>query len=663
MASQPYLHHLTGVFCAPIQCWSAEDGQIGGQIGGPVGGQSGGGESDGQSGAGEVGAEGIYCADDRVVSGARLEVAGHELRWLSTQVHSATAVDFAFVVSTPAAGADPLVILVRERRVTAGGLTERLRVTSRLTSALRLRIGLTLTADGTGMEQVKAGRSAPTAPPAGSSWRWRDQDTLAELEAPAAEVAVAGRDLALAWTLDVAPGAEAVAPEATAPGAEATVAWALNMTDSAAAVVAASTPELPVLVLETADPRHPADPRLERLMRQAFTDLNSLRVADAGSPDETFLAAGAPWFYTMFGRDSLIAAQLLLPVDITLAAGTLRALASRQGTRTDEDTAEQPGKILHEVRRTTSSLAGEGTSLPPVYYGTIDATPLWATLLHDAWRAGMPEDEVAALLENLEAALGWLADHGDSDGDGFLEYLDTSGHGLANQGWKDSADSVRWHDGSLAVGPIALCEVQGYAYQAALGGAALLDAFGRPGGDRWRRYADDLAGRFRAAFWCEDELGRYPAIALDAEKRPVDGVASNMGHLLGTGILNAEESAAVTRRLLHPTMFSGYGIRTLSTGNGGYWPLRYHAGSVWSHDTAVILAGMLADGFVDEAATLARGLLAAAEGFDYRLPELFSGHPADEVWPPVPYPASCRPKAWSAASAVPVAQALGALPR
>jgi len=621
VTSQPYLHDLAGVFLAPIQCWSAADGQIGG------------------------GAQGVYCADDRVIARAKLSVMDHELRWISTQVHSATAIDFHFVVTVPAVGADPLVALVRERRITAAGLTEHVRVTSALEAPLRLRISLNLTADSTAMEQVRAGRTAQTSTqPSTPSWSWRDDDTLAELDAPDAEVGFASNTTSLDWVLDVAPRAEVA------------VTWAVMLEDSAAPIVAASTPPLPVPVLTS------TEPRLARLMQRAFGDLNSLRVADSALPDETFLAAGAPWFYTMFGRDSLIAAQMLLPVDTTLAASTLRALAARQGRRTDPDTAEQPGKILHEVRRTSLELAGaEGVRLPPVYFGTIDATPLWIKLLHDAWRSGMPEIEVAALLDNLESALHWLGDHGDSDGDGFLEYLDTSGHGLANQGWKDSRDSIRWRDGSLADGPIALCEVQGYAYEAAICGAAVLDAFGRPDAERWRAYAADMAQRFRASFWCEDELGPYPAIALDAHKRPVDGVSSNMGHLLGTGILNTEEKASIARRLLDPSMFSGYGIRTISTSNGGFWPLRYHVGSVWSHDTAMILSGLLRDGFVDEAATLARGLLAAADGFDYRLPELFSGHSADEVSPPIPYPASCRPQAWAAASAVPIALALGAL--
>jgi glycogen debranching enzyme len=496
------------------------------------------------------------------------------------------------------------------------------------------------------MDAVKSGRTAGDPPPLQSPrWSWRDDDTAAELTASGGTVDVDGRELRVRWTVDLAPGAET------------TVGWELAATDGA-------TPMLGTTAEPLVPPALPgADPRLQRLADRAFSDLNSLRMADRSLPHDVFLAAGAPWFYTLFGRDSLIAARMLLPVDVRLAGGTLRTLAARQGTAVDEQTAEQPGKILHEVRRTDLRIdEGGGVHLPPVYYGTVDATPLWICLLHDAWRAGLPEAEVVALLDNLEAALRWLGEHGDADGDGFLEYLDTSGHGLSNQGWKDSGDSIRWHDGAIADGPIALCEVQGYAYEAAVGGAALLDAFGRSGGDHWRAWAAGMKERFRSAFWCEDETGRYPALALDAHKRRVDGISSNIGHLLGTGILDAEEERVVVDRLTDPTMYSGYGIRTLSTTNGAYWPLRYHAGSVWTHDTALVVAGMLRAGFAEQAARVADGLLEAAVGFDYRLPELFGGHPADEAWPPVPYPASCRPQAWAAASVVPIARALGSLP-
>lgn len=628
MASkQPFLHNLSGVFCAPVQAWADTDGQIRG-----------------------AGAEGVYCGDDRVLSRSVLTVDGLEPEWVSVQAPSALRTDYLAFIRTQTDVADPLLALRRSRTAAAAGdggeVAEALRIESALAESVRLRIQVELQADHSSIEQVKSGTTATsTVEPSGPHWHWRDDETLASLAAPEAVIDYDGSHILLTWSVTVDPGAVVE------------LGWKISLSDAGAPMVAAETPPL------TAPALIAGDQRIERLIRQSFSDLNSLRMADRSQPRDVFLAAGAPWFFTMFGRDSLIAARMLLPVDVTLAAGTLRALAARQGTVSDPATAEQPGKILHEVRRTTLTLAeGDGgIRLPPVYFGTIDATPLWICLLHDAWRAGMPDQEVQALLPQLEAALAWLRDYGDSDGDGFLEYLDTSGHGLANQGWKDSGDSIRWHDGSLAKGPIALSEVQAYAYEAALCGAELLDALGHPGSGEWRAYAADMALRFREKFWCEDEFGPFPAIALDADKVPVDGVTSNMGHLLGTGLLNTAEQEAVVRRLMDPQLFSGYGIRTVSTGNGGFWPTRYHAGSVWSHDTAIIIHGMLRDGFTAEAHRLAEGLLRAAEGFNYRLPELFAGHPAEDTWPPVPYPASCRPQAWAAASALPIAAALGAL--
>ena len=440
--TQPYLAHLTGVFHAPVQAWSQPDGAMG------------------------SGAEGIYCGDERVVSEARFTVAGHELRHISTQVRSATEVTFVYVVTGTAEGPDPLLTIHRTRRATVDGVGEELRIGSALREQFDLDLELVLGLDRTSMEQIKSGHSSSDRPvPDGPRWSWRDEDTVAEVTVDGGALEVRASEIALGWNVHLSPGASQ------------TVAWSLRASDAAAPILGTTAPPVPTPQLDT------TDQRLQRLADRAFSDLNSLRIADRSLPDAVFLAAGAPWFYTMFGRDSLIAARMLLPVDRSLAEGTLRALAARQGTKVDAETAEQPGKILHEVRRTDVSHASEGFHLPPVYYGTIDATPLWINLLHDTWRAGMPEADVSALLDNLEAALTWLGEHGDSDGDGFLEYLDTTGHGLANQGWKDSGDSIRWHDGTIAEGPIALCEVQAYAYEAALNGAALLDAFGRSGGD------------------------------------------------------------------------------------------------------------------------------------------------------------------------------------
>ena len=253
-----------------------------------------------------------------------------------------------------------------------------------------------------------------------------------------------------------------------------------------------------------------------------------------------------------------------------------------------------------------------------------------------------------ALLPHLEAALGWIGRHADR----FVAYHNPSGRGLANQGWKDSADAVRFADGRRATGPVALVEVQGYVHEAALAGAELLDAFGRDGASTWRTYAADLAARFREHFWVADADGRFPALALDGTGAAVDAPTSNMGHLLGTGLLDDAESALVADRLLGPDLAGGYGLRTMSRRAGGYSPLSYHCGSVWPHDTALAARGLSRAGHANAAATLAGQLLTAADAFDRRLPELFAGFGADEVAAPVAYPASCRPQAWAAAAAV-----------
>ncbi|WP_375390121.1 amylo-alpha-1,6-glucosidase, partial [uncultured Amnibacterium sp.] len=336
--------------------------------------------------------------------------------------------------------------------------------------------------------------------------------------------------------------------------------------------------------------------------------------------------------------------------------GTLRVLARIQGTATDDATGERPGGIVHELRRGDNALGDGAVVLPPRYYGTIDATPLWILLLHDAWRAGLPDSAVRDLLPALTAALGWLRDAVPADG--FLAYLDTSGHGLANQGWKDSGDSVQWRDGTLASGPIALCEVQAYAHEAALAAVVLLRAIGDGAeADGWQRWAADLKARFRPAFWVDDADGGFPAIALDAHGRAVDSLTSNIGHLLGTGILDARDEARVAALLVDERLDSGYGVRTLATDMAGYWPLGYHGGSVWTHDTAIAVRGLLRAGFPAEARRLAEGLLLASRAFDARMPELHGGDPA-LAGAPVPYPAACRPQAWSAAAAIVVRDAL-----
>jgi glycogen debranching enzyme len=439
--------------------------------------------------------------------------------------------------------------------------------------------------------------------------------------------------------------------------------WHVVVKDAGAVVVAAPAttwwPE-PVLTVD--------DRRLATAVSRSVDDLHGLRMVTTDRPDDVFVAAGSPWYLTLFGRDSLWAARMTLLLGTGLAAGTLRTLAARQGTASDPVSLEQPGKILHELRRDDFVITGghtaahpaadpaDGVHLPARYYGTVDATPLWVCLLHDAWRWGMPADQVEPLLRNAVRALDWVVGDGDPDGDGFLEYVD-SGAGLANQGWKDSGDSVRFADGRQAEPPIALCEVQGYAYEAATRGSDLLDAFGHTGTGRYRRWAATLRERFADRFWVDGPTP-YPAMALDGGKNRVDSLTSNVGHLLGTGLLSPEQTRSVVARLVDPAMDSGYGLRTMALDSGAYSPLSYHCGSVWPHDTAIVVAAMARSGHGSSAAALVDGLLAAAAGFDGRVPELYGGDRRDALLRPVPYPAACRPQAWSAAAAVSVLEAL-----
>ncbi|MGP9580045.1 MULTISPECIES: glycogen debranching N-terminal domain-containing protein [unclassified Brachybacterium] len=640
---QPYVHDLSGVFHAPVQAWSQPSGTVSG-----------------------LGAEGVYIGDTRVVSQLVCVAEGAELSPLSMHVRSAREVVFRDVVSLPDGVVDPIVTLHRTRTADAGGISEEVRMVSDDPRPRRLRLHFGLVTDGASLSAVKdpqlpigAEEVRPAATADGTSARWQigNQGGMADLEIDPGNSSLAADGAMVTWTVDL---------EASA-GQDAVALWRLSLSDpsvpfTSAASSWAPTSASPATYDGTAGPTPEARAARE-LLRRSLSDLDALRLQVPGAPSQEFFAAGAPWFFTLFGRDSLIAASLVLPVDSSIAETTLRTLARLQGTEHSIDTAEQPGKILHEVR--SAGIEMIDSHLPPLYYGTIDATPLWIELLHDARAAGLGDETLTELLPTLEAAAAWLLEQADADGDGFLEYIDASGHGLANQGWKDSGDSIRFADGSLAEGTIALAEVQGYAYAAALHAADLLEepavAALSPLPARLRSWASGLKQKFHDTYWCEDDLGPYIALALDGSKRPVDGVASNMGHLLGTGILDAAQEQIVVDRLMHPSMFSGYGIRTLSTTNGGYGPLRYHGGSVWTHDTGYILRGMLRSGFAEEGRVLARGLLRAADGFAQRLPELFSGEGTDSVDHPVPYPASCRPQAWAAASAIPIAQALGHL--
>ncbi|MEI5674699.1 MULTISPECIES: glycogen debranching N-terminal domain-containing protein [unclassified Nocardioides] len=309
---------------------------------------------------------------------------------------------------------------------------------------------------------------------------------------------------------------------------------------------------------------------LQRVLRRSQQDLGALRIFDPHDPSLVAVAAGAPWFMALFGRDSLLTAYMALPVDRGLASGTLRTLARHQGRVTDPLTEEEPGRILHEVRLgVESGLSLGGGS---VYYGTVDATPLFVVVLGELARWGAPPEEIAALLPHADRALEWIRSHGDRDGDGFVDYRRATDRGLENQGWKDSWDGITFADGRPAETPIALCEVQGYVYDAYRTRAELarLVEDGKTG-QAWDDRADALKRAFSERFWLPDR--GWFALALDRDGRPVDACASNMGHCLWSGIVDDDLAPAVAEHLLSPAMFSGWGVRTLSSEMGAYDPL------------------------------------------------------------------------------------------
>lgn len=619
--SQPMVHDLVTVLCAPNAAISASDGQLHG-----------------------VGAQGTYRHDRRGLTRLEIEISDGRLVPTGFRQRSAGVAGFHGIVRMDGDRThDPSLHYVRERRITESQLTDSWSLRNYSQQHYTSTVTVSAAADLTAMETVRSGQPAselvPAAHPESTQWTADGGHVrLVPSRAPDA-VAVAGPNARMSWEVIVPPGGS----------------WDLDLLvqqDEGGAAVAFS-PQRPADVMRLVAPEIDVNGDAARLLRHSLSDLDALLLVDPQQRGNPFLAAGSPWYFTLFGRDSLWAARLLLPQNVSLAAGTLRALAALQGVRDNPETGEQPGKIPHERRRAAFDIAESGNgntvSLPPLYYGTVDATALWVCLLFEAWQAGMPASEVQELLPALHAALQWITVTGDPDGDGFCEYQGSVG--LSNQGWKDSADGIRWADGSIAERPLALCEVQGYAHAAALGAAELLDAFGADG-DQWRVWAKGLRSRFRAAFWVDDEHGRYPAIALDAEKRPVTGPASNMAHLLGTGMLDAQESDLVARQLASPWLDGGYGLRSLSARTAGFNPLSYHRGSVWPHDTAIAILGLAAEGHHRTAGALAEGLLRAAAQFGFRLPELYGGTNYHAGEPAVAYPAACAPQAWSAAGAV-----------
>lgn len=649
---------------------------------------------------------GLYDLDTRVLSCAVLRINGVRPTLLRAQ--SAASHISTIQLTNPELRRDPGIkqgtgealsmraISVMRRRWIAGGLAERVEVTNYSALPQQIYLELELDADAADIFEVRGrirdrrGTYRPiTATDESLVFAYEGLDGLerrtlinftpGELvscldgDAGAAGTPPEG-SVRVRWTLDVEPGGKAgvswqvstdLSPtsghkdaedETPARLARSVTAARPTETDIAPGIAEPSVAEEEYGAWTARCARIRSDGELLDLaIRRSIADLRLLR-NDGPMRGEHYVAAGIPWFTTLFGRDSIITALQVLPFMPDIARETLQTLADWQATDDDPDRDMEPGKILHELRVGELARTGELPHRP--YYGSVDSTPLWLILLEETYRWTGDLDLVRALWPNALAALEWIDRYGDRDGDGFVEYERRTPAGLLNQGWKDSGDSLRHRNGVLAVAPIALVEIQGYVYDAKRRMASLAERLGETElASRLSGEAHDLYRRFDTAFWMPD-VGYY-AMALDRDKRQVGTIGSNPGHCLWSGIVPPQRVDAVVEHLLDPSMDCGWGIRTYASGQPGYNPVGYHTGTVWPHDNALIAAGMKRAGRHDAADRVASRIFEAAQHSpDFRLPELFCGFDRGLADVPVPYPVACSPQAWSAATSLSLLQTM-----
>lgn len=578
-------------------------------------------DDEGRAVPGAVPAAGLYRHDTRHLS--RYAWTFGELQLIDSRATSRTLTQYWSRMERHAQ------VLLLERRLELGpaGFVEHLRVENATDRSLSLAIALDLEADFADIFAVRWGRPGQMPQPVpliGNAFSYAARDGIVSRT----QIDFGGLDLRR--PLELPPHAVRTF----------VVSMAFESTLPAAASTPAEAPRWsPVLDIEAL----PAEER--PVVRQAIADIASLLLA---TPEGTTIAAGIPNFVAPFGRDSLITAWLLLPVDPGLARGVLTHLAAKQGTREDTFRDEQPGKIMHEHRESELSRLGE---LPfRTYYGSADATPLFVVVLAAYVLQTGDIDLARALETNWRAALAWIERYADERGL-VCFHQRGDGKGLTVQSWKDSSDSMSYRDGGLGEGALAVAEVQGYVFAAWHAAAELSAHCGGSDSEQadFRARAAALAARVDALYWMEEE-GTY-ALALDAQARQLDVVASDAGHMLWSGIVPAGKAARVRARLFAPDLWSGYGLRTLGTGEKRYNPLSYHNGSVWPHDTALFAAGLLRYGDRAGFGRVREALVAlAGQSADLRLPELVGGYAREGGIPPLPYHESCRPQAWAAAA-------------
>ncbi|MFI9613463.1 glycogen debranching N-terminal domain-containing protein [Streptomyces sp. NPDC052023] len=601
--------------------------------------------------------DGVFLRDARHLSRWQLTVDGTGPAALVPA--TAETDDTATSVLTPRGTRDnpPAYTVFRRQAVTAGTLTEHLRLVSNRPDPVTARVELTVDADFADLFELRADDRHYPKPGARYETRRTDDGLRFDYRRG---------DWHARTTVTSDPAPDATEPAPTAPDSTAhTLTWHLELDGHGRAelhLTVRAQPHGPAVHVpgvphpDRQAPK-PADD-FSRTCERGLADVDLLTIPVTGVDGEEVYApaAGIPWFLTLFGRDSLLTSYFLLPYRPETAAATLSALAATQGQDYDTFSGEQPGRIVHETRH------GELAHFRQVpygrYYGAVDATPLFLVLLHAHYETTGERSLAVRLEQHARRAVDWMLTDGGLVKHGYLVYTPDPG-GLVNQNWKDSAGAICFTDGAQAEGPIAVSEAQGYAYDALVRTAELAQDVWRDEAfaDRLREAAARLRGRFLTDFWMPG--ADFPALALDGEGRQVDALASDAGHLLWSGILDTDHAHRVGRRLLEPDFFSGWAIRTLAAGQKPYHPLSYHRGSAWPHDNAVIALGLARYGLADELAMVAEGLITAAARHGYRLPEVIAGYARTATGGPVPYPHACSPQAWAAATPLALRTALG----
>jgi glycogen debranching enzyme len=598
--------------------------------------------------------QGLFFRDTRILSGWRLRIGGETPQVLSVLPGAPYRTTFLSRVAAQGGSTD---LLLERTRLVGEGMREDLRVRNLGGVPISTTVTLEVAADFADLFAVKENRVEArgevwTAPEGDAlAVGFRDGEARRGVRVHAAG-ALAQRDR-LEFAVTVPARGEwrtTVLVSPSVDGEDVTTTFPVGVP------LEEASPAVRLRAWRAGSPTvESEDPDLLRTLAQSLEDLGALRIFDPAQPSTVAVAAGAPWFMALFGRDSLLSSYMAIALDQSLALGTLQALARRQGAGVDDRTEEEPGRILHETRLGLDFPLSHGGG--SVYYGTADATPLFVVLLGELRRWGLAAAEVEGLLPNADRALDWVENYGDRDGDGFVEYQRRSEKGLRNQGWKDSWDGINFADGTLAETPIALCEVQAYVYSAYVTRSHFAHAKGDlAGAARWGRKAGELKEAFNEQFWLPEQ--GWFAVGLDRDKRPIDALASNMGHCLWTGLVDRDKAQRVAEKLMSPEMFTGWGVRTLASTMARYNPMSYHNGSVWPHDNAIVATGLMRYGFVEQAQRVASGILDAAAVFGGSLPELFCGFDRHEYPMPIPYPTSCSPQAWAAAAPVQLLRAL-----